>query len=178
MRDFPEQLDRRYLERSTPGPLACELEVDGQRFAGAVVDASPEGIFVQTDAAPALGAEIRIKLRDPSGPCAYAHALVARRVVVARSLTGLSTGGVGLHIPKPSHACRYLLSGVWPRRRNVPATAPLRPDERFRFRILGKQTDGPGLRDLVVGGRSADDARDRALAYLGHGWSIVDVRPA
>lgn len=45
------------------------------------------------------------------------------------------------------------------------------------FAVHVKQNGGPRSRRLVVGGSSAKDAEQRALAEIGSGWTILDVKP-
>jgi Tfp pilus assembly protein PilZ len=101
--------DRRRADR-TKKRLACTLVIGDTRLAGIVLDLSASGIFVQTSANPAPGAELGLEIEIPGEPQRPLLAVrVARRKVVPPRLKSVVHGGLGLQIESaPEAYFRYL----------------------------------------------------------------------
>ncbi len=94
--------------------FACELSVAGRVERGAVVDLSPDGLFVELAGIepPAPGTEVEIKLLDASEPPPMVlQGIVARRRLLSRILEKLVRGGFGLRILQAPDAYYRLLEG-------------------------------------------------------------------
>jgi hypothetical protein len=79
--------------------MECELRFAGLRHRGVVVDASPRGLFVRTQAKPTSAGEVEIRLRLPG----RSHATRLRAAPVRLRLgpaaaPGAAAGGVGLRV--------------------------------------------------------------------------------
>jgi hypothetical protein len=143
------------------------------------LNVSRGGLFVQTTAGPEPGAGLAVELSLGAG----AHALevdaeVVWRRVVAAHLRTITPGGVGLRIrraPEPFYAFLLRLQhGDNAAPAPIPsASAPTQPAASFRIRI--KQTVGPRSKILTMTGTSEAEARQRALAQAGCGWTVLDV---
>ncbi len=79
--------------------VPCRVKQGPRRYAGVVLNISRMGLFVQTSAAPAIGAEIEVILsqRAHAEPLAVTAEVVWRRRVPA-SLRYIAEGGLGLRI--------------------------------------------------------------------------------
>ena len=85
--------------------VPCRVKQGPRRYAGIVLNISRMGLFVQTSAAPAIGAEIEVMLSQSAqaAPLAVTAEVVWRRRVPA-SLRYIAEGGLGLRIrnaPEP-----------------------------------------------------------------------------
>ncbi len=158
--------------------VICEIEAEGRRHRGIVLDVSPRGLFVQTDATPGPGTPVRLTLRDGDGDALELDAQVARKRLVPRRLASVATGGIGLRIASAPEEYFRLLSGEMSASRETRRAQeePSRPEATFRVRV--KQVAGPRSRSLLVNASGEDAARRQALAELGEGWSVLEVSPA
>jgi Tfp pilus assembly protein PilZ len=77
--------------------MPCELNADGKRYSGLVVDVSSGGLFVQTRANLAPGTPVALTLRDGRHELPLQAAVARKRVVPAR-LACVTHGGVGLRV--------------------------------------------------------------------------------
>jgi hypothetical protein len=92
-----QRTDRRQSEREKR-PLSCEIELAGRRQSGVIVDMSEAGIFVRTNADPAPGTEVTVRVRRPGGELWEIRARVAR-VGEATGAQPVFTGrGLGLKL--------------------------------------------------------------------------------
>ncbi len=148
--------------------ITCELRLGERPQRGIVLDLSPGGLFVQTDASPAPGARIELALRDTDGREAVVAVRVARKRQVPRHLRSVAPAGLGLEIDGPSEAYQAFLepSAGKP---DPPAAAPC-----FQVRI--KQVSGPRSKTLRIHAATAEDARQKALNGEGAGWAVLDVQ--
>jgi hypothetical protein len=159
--------------------LTCEFYAGGLRRVARVLDASPEALLLDTDLRLEPGTALHVTLRDDGGLALSATGIVTRRL--ERPVSAAGSTGLGLRIDAASRECLRFLAV--PR----PVAPALREGARgtsgrlarvhaASFRVIGKRGDEPRLRDLVVGGRCEEEARERALAHLGEGWRIVEIR--
>lgn len=155
-------------------PLTCEFYAGGRRRVATVIDASPEALLLDTKLRLEPGTPLHVTLRDAAGLALSASGIVTRRLEA-----GAPGGraGLGLRIDRPSRECMRFLSVPRPvAPPPVRQTGPLARAHAASYRVIGKRGDQPRLRDLVVGGRCEEEARERALAHLGEGWRIVEIR--
>lgn len=114
----------RILERRTSPRrrerLWCDLYVEGRAYRGRVTDLSPRGLFVQTDARPAHGTPIRVRLLHPDGRATDLWATLAHRRQVARSLASIARDGLGLCIHRTDAPLET---------RELPRTRPAASDD-------------------------------------------------
>ena len=92
--------------------LRCEVSIDGQCRVGVVLDLSPGGFFVQTQAAAEVGAKILVKLRDPSDCVVDVPVRVANRREIAPRLRSVARGGIGCVVTAPPEAYFRLLHSL------------------------------------------------------------------
>ena len=82
--------------------LACAIFIKGVRQLGIVLDVSSRGLFVQTNAKPAPGDDVRIELTLPGqAKPTTLHATVARVRMVPPRLLSVAQGGIGLMLSNP-----------------------------------------------------------------------------
>ena len=92
--------------------LTCEVSIDGRRRVGLVLDLSPGGFFVQTQAVAQVGAVVLVHLRDPADHVVEVPARVINRRVVAPQLRAVQRGGIGCAITAPPEAYFRLLHAL------------------------------------------------------------------
>ncbi len=166
--------------------VPCQLLVGDESHPGMVLNVSRRGLFVQTSARARPGDRVRIALNASAQRGAIGlEARVVWKRVSPPQLQSFTQGGVGLEIQLASEAYYDFLAGVAtpagevpraPKGRMDPAAAetkPAPPPSRFRVRV--SQRGGPRSRTLVVEGGSEDDARRRALASIGTGWTVLEI---
>ena len=85
--------------------ISCEINVDGARHSGIVLDISATGLFVQTNLKPKAGAVAMLSLSLPGEKePVLMEARVARKKMVPPQLLTIAHGGVGFAITKPAAA--------------------------------------------------------------------------
>jgi hypothetical protein len=150
------------------------LVVDGRAYRGIVLDLSETGVFVQTEATPAPGARLGLRLYAADGSAYAVEASVARRQVVPPRLASIARGGLGLRVDSPPPSYFELLGqSAAPRRAPAPAAPPVPTGDPYRVRV--KQSDGPRSRNVEISATSPEDAAKRVLASLGRGWEVSKV---
>ena len=92
--------------------LRCEVSIDGQRRVGVVLDLSPGGFFVQTQATPEVGAKVLVHMRDPSDRVVDVPVRVANRRAIAPRLRSVARGGIGCEVTAPPEAYFRLLHSL------------------------------------------------------------------
>lgn len=173
--------------------LACQMTVGDRRHSGVVLNVSPGGLFVQTNAKPGAGDPVEVALHVPgqNEGMSLDASVVWKRVVPAR-LTTVAHGGVGLRLLFPPERYYQFLADTAtthrpevappgpvaaqvgaPASHRAPAVASEESKTRYRVRI----SQGPRTRTLRVEALTTDDARRDALAKAGSGWKVVDVQP-
>jgi hypothetical protein len=166
--------------------VPCQLVIGDGRHPGMVLNVSRGGLFVQTSARARPGDRVRIALNaDAQLGAIGLEARVVWKRVSPPQLQSLTQGGVGLEIQVASEAYYDFLAGVAtpagevsraPGRVDADAvgtTEPGPPPSRFRVRV--SQRGGPRSRTFVLEGSSEEDARRRALASVGNGWTILEI---
>ena len=165
-------------EIRTKKRLVCTLEVSGHRHSGIVLDVSPRGLFVQTNAKPDAGTEIRAELVLPgvSQPV-WLTAVVARQRIVPQRLLSVARGGLGLSISQaPEEYYAFVASftpGAAPQELTQP-TGPAPPKNRYRARL--KQVGGSRTRSCIVLSYSEAEAREQVVAEAGESWKVLDLQ--
>jgi hypothetical protein len=150
-----------------------------------VLNVSRGGLFVQTSARARPGDRVRIALNASARAGAIGlEARVVWKRVSPPQLQSVTQGGVGLEIKLASEAYYDFLAGVATPAGEVPRapTGPAEPGAvetktppATRFRVRVSQSGGPRSRTFVVEGSTEDDARRRALASIGTGWTILEI---
>lgn len=79
----------------------CDVVLDDDRHVGVVLNLSPRGFFVQTQASPPIGATVAVALRQAQGADVLVEAKVANKRVVPRRMASIARGGIGLSIVAP-----------------------------------------------------------------------------
>ncbi len=170
--------------------VPCQLVIGDGRHPGMVLNVSRGGLFVQTSARARPGDRVRIALNASSQRNAIGlEARVVWKRVSPPQLQSFTQGGVGLEIQLASEPYYDFLAGVatpageepraskiYENPETVAETQPAPRSSRFRVRV--GQRGGPRSRTLVVEGGTEDDARRRALASTGAGWTILEIEPA
>lgn len=85
--------------------ISCEFRSDGQRYQGIVTDLSDSGLFVQTDATLAVGAEVELRFTETTAfPALELRAVVVRRQRVPSWLAVVARRGLGFRIREAPEA--------------------------------------------------------------------------
>jgi Tfp pilus assembly protein PilZ len=180
-------MTRRAFERKKRR-MPCNVTFEGRQHNGLVIDLSPGGLFVQTNAKAQPGDRLDLKLSLPG----ETHKLplqveVVRKIVVPPRLLAVAHGGVGVRILNAPETYYNFMEAleVGPdvgeskaesndaETSEKDAAAGARPQQSYRVRA--KQTLGPRSRIVDVTASSEEDARNRALAELGQGWQVLRV---
>jgi hypothetical protein len=186
----------RRRDRRTKKRLACELHLDGRRFLGIVLDVSPQGLFVQTNAKPTPGTEATVDLTLPgTSEMLTMECKVARTKLVPQKLLSIAQGGLGLRLKRPPKAFQEFvrtagLTGAFDNAESEEPEAPPQPAQaapvveekpepkptRFRVRVNGKG-DEP-QQTFLVDAPNAEKARQRVVARIGDSSRIAAIDPA
>ena len=164
--------------------MPCELRVGSRVHSGLVLDLSPSGLFIQTNAKTRPGQAVDLSFSTDAGEALALRVEVVRKKVVPPRLLTLAQGGVGVRILSAPEAYYGFLRALGvdgrrgiempPERASAPEFAVAAPAEaRFRVRIV--QTSGPRSRSIDVAAPDADAARDRALEAVDDGWKVLAV---
>ncbi len=89
--------------------LDCQVIVSGSRYSGVVLNISPRGFFVQTDASPAVGAKIGVELTHRSGETLELEATVANKQKPRRDQLPIARAGIGCKLAVPPEEYYQLL---------------------------------------------------------------------
>lgn len=93
--------------------LPCDVTVEGLRHSGMVLNVSPRGLFVQTNAEATPGSEVAIDLTPPDQHQSVAlKATVVWKRTVPRQMLTVARGGMGLRIQEASEGYFSFLSAV------------------------------------------------------------------
>ena len=165
--------------------IPCELWLDGTRTSGILLDLSTSGLFVQTSVSPAPGNPLEVRLSVPR-TCESLHlkAVVVRARRVPPQLRSLAGGGLGLRILEaPPEYADFVrsLSGISDRPVSDPLVsdppaAPLIPPAPAPPRYNVRLVSGSRSRTLALACDSAEEAQRRALASVGKGWQVIEVK--
>ena len=144
--------------------MPCELDIGGRKHSGLVLDLSPSGLFIQTNARTQPGKTFDLRLSTGIGdPIALVVEVVRRKVVPPR-LLALAQGGVGVRIQKAPSEYRQLLDKL-----GISCEAK----ERYRVRV--QQLSGSRSRIIEIDGKDQAEAEETALQELGEGWKVLDA---
>jgi hypothetical protein len=183
-------MDRRRQNRvrlCTP----CELQANGRKFAGTLVDLSEGGLSVRLPGEELEnGTPAVVVLTLPRGERLIVESLVWHSRRLKPSRNEKSVWMVGLVVANPSEAYLKLVaerSEVRATRRPSPqapgaaapspAAAPeamVGPAWRVRLQLSGS----PRSRTILVETESAEDAAARALEIAGAHWIVLEVAKA
>jgi len=95
--------------------MPCNLTVTGRRHSGVVLNVSPRGLFIQTNAKIAPGEAVEISLRAPTHLQAIeVSATVVWQRLVPAPLVSVAHGGCGLRIQHAAESFYEYLSTVLP----------------------------------------------------------------
>ncbi len=144
--------------------MPCEVHVGGRKHSGLVLDLSPTGLFVQTNAKTSPGQCFDLHLSTGSGDLVRLVVAVVRKKVVPPRLLALAQGGVGVRIKDAPEEYFTFLEELG-----------LAGEKTQRFRVRVKQISGPRTRRIEVEGDDRSSAEKNALGELGEGWKVLDV---
>jgi hypothetical protein len=153
----------RRRSRRTRKRVPCDLTIAGRRYAAAVVDLSPQGLFVQTDARAPRGAAVRVRLPRVDGAPLELDAEVAHRLLARAGSKACEGLGLRLVGRIPAGFARL-----------AATTRPIPADDVRRYRVHVK---GPERETWTfeLSALSEMHAADLALASLGDDWDLVEV---
>lgn len=143
--------------------MPCELDVGGRKHSGLVLDLSPSGLFIQTNAKTHPGQHLDLRMSTGSGEPIALIVEVVRRKIVPPRLLALTQGGVGVRIQRAPEAYFGFLAQLGMDRESTQ-----------RFRVRMKQVSGPRTRMIEVEGEDQPGAEAKALEELGEGWKVLD----
>ena len=169
--------------------MPCNVTLEGQQHSGLVIDVSPGGLFIQTSAKAQPGDRLDLKLSLPGETQKIPLQVeVVRKVVVPARLLAVAHGGVGVRILNAPEAYYNFMetlgigsdpgeskaqsSGAGTSEETPAAGAG--PQQSYQVRV--KQIKGPRSRVLDLVASSEEDARNQALAELGEGWQVLEVK--
>jgi hypothetical protein len=162
-------MDRRREDRFDQR-MGCQLELNGQRHHGLVLNVSPRGLFVQTPAkapkAPNVVATVEM-LSTKSDAVLTLQAVVVGQYGVPDQPPGLAKGGMGLVIRSVSDAWSELLADLDPKKLlhgGSEAMPLLHPVARTGCRYCGREkaTLWSGVCGWCSGAARAGSAISRA----------------
>ena len=163
--------------------MPCEVSIGDARHQGFVLNVSRGGLYVQTRAGVEVGSLVGVELAPPASTRSIPlrARVVWRRVQRGRAIR-VNEDGMGLCIQSAPTSYDALLDELLPHaeragRDAVPSQGlPAADAPRFqvRLRLAGSQRS----RTLVVASDSHESARSHALAQLGPGWTVLELRPA
>jgi hypothetical protein len=191
MESNPQGQDRRVSNRKkrrTP----CLLTVGHRVHTGLVLDLSPSGLFIQTNAKTVRGERIEMELSvREDHPLDMVVEVVRTKSVPPRLLT-VAQGGIGVRIISAPEEYFEFLNGIGIAERQDAATEGGRdPDQASEleggialerdpgphFRVRVGQLSGPRTRRVEVAAPDAEAAAALALEELGDGWKVLGVDP-
>jgi hypothetical protein len=172
---MPTQLHPRVRKR-----MPCEVSIGGARHQGFVLNVSRGGLYVQTSAGAEVGDVVGVDLSPPAaGTSIPLEARVVWRRVQRGRAFGVNEGGMGLCIQSAPSAYDALLDDLLPGAGGAGGQrGPGEPGEAAaqRFQVRLRLSGSQRSRTLVVASDSDEGARSRALAQLGPGWTVLELR--
>ncbi len=176
---MPTQLHPRVRKR-----MPCEVSNGDSRHQGFVLNVSRGGLYVQTGLGVEVGALVGVELTPPGplGSIPLQARVVWRRVMPGRAF-GVNEGGVGLCIQSAPASYDELLDDLLPRSEGRAGDAPEGGSPAgggagLRFQVRLRLAGSQRSRTLLVASDSEEGARAGAVARLGAGWTVLDLRPA
>jgi hypothetical protein len=181
--------------------IRCEIEHDGERLPGEVLDVSAKGLFVRTETRPGVGTELALHLDATRDSPAMSLDCAVVRVRMPEELAQVVVRGVGLRLisipdewtrlvaagpdcekaaPTPraeADAARDALEDEVPTVRVVTEIHLEDGEAMPLFRVRVNNPDLGRYRMLTLEAKSEPDAENAAVVLLGPGWEVVEVDP-
>ena len=178
--------------------MSCEINVNGSRSSGIVLDISATGLFVQTNVKPRPGmiAMLQLALPGEKEPVIM-KARVARKKMVPPQLLAVAGGGVGFAITEPAEAYLDFVAEISPEDAEAVARARASGGKRAgsgagrgrepgekreeapkRFRIHAVETSTGRKNSYLVSCATEQEANDQVLDQLGEEWKILFIERA
>jgi hypothetical protein len=178
--------------------MSCEINVNGARSSGIVLDVSATGLFVQTNVKPSPGivAMLRLCLPGEKEPVAM-KARVARKKMVPPQLLVVAGGGVGFAIMEPAEKYLDFVAEMSPEHAEAVARERAKGGARKgsraggrkesgekreaapkRFRIHAVETSTGRKNSFLATCPSEQEASDQVLAELGDEWKVLFIERA
>jgi len=193
-------------EPRVPKRIACDLNIAGLRCSGLVLNVSPNGLFIQTNAQASAGLDVSIRFTPPhdEGEVQLRGVVVWRRSV-PRQLVGAARGGLGIRITEASENFYSFLAkvlhaeGAASEASREPAASEAEPEAELEaqetqeaqkpvkkappkkpsFRVRVSQKTGSRSRYVVVTANDPGQAGRKALREVGKDeWEVLEVRLA
>ena len=100
-------------EPRVPKRIACDLNIAGLRCSGLVLNVSPNGLFIQTNAQASSGLDVSVSFTPPhEEEEVQLRGVVVWRRSVPRQLVGTARGGLGVRITEASENFYSFLAKV------------------------------------------------------------------
>jgi len=90
----------------------CNVHIDGGEHVGVVLELSPDGFFVQTNANAELGSKVVIVLNGSAGDPIEVEATVANRRRIPRHLASVTRNGFGCALRTPQETYYQFLGSI------------------------------------------------------------------
>lgn len=168
--------------------IDCEVVSGDSRGEGTVVDVSPKGLCVRTEAEVGEGSAVTVRITPAGHEVVEVSGIVwhLRRVRARRG--GAISRSLGVVLSEISPAFEALWQRLAPktsakrrksdgRRRAGPTGPPAEstgPAQRA-FRVRVRADDAPRSRWVTVEAADAEAAQRAALAKIGEGWTVIEV---
>jgi hypothetical protein len=184
-------------EPRVPKRIACDVDIAGLRCSGLVLNVSPKGLFIQTNAQASPRQDVSIRFTPPhdEGEVQLRGVVVWQRSV-PRQLVGTARGGLGVRITEASENFYSFLAkalhaeGVASEaepeaelevQETQEAQKPAKriPPKKPSFRVRVSQKTGSRSRYVVVTANDPGQAGRKALREVGKDeWEVLEVRLA
>ncbi len=167
----------------------CELSFGRERVSGTVLDLSPGGLSVASDRNADQGDNVFVRLHPKERSSIDIEALVWNVRSVKRRGERKASTRLGLVLSEAPDEFLDLLKAKAP----SPVAKPAQPRSPrleiesesakeaepppagHRFRVRVKQSASTRTRVILVFAESVEDAKAKALAEVGAGWSLLEV---
>jgi PilZ domain len=172
-------VSERRRENRSRRRIPCDLEYEGHRITGIVLDVSHGGLFVQTSTKLSPGTAVRVLLRLGNAPEPIAvRCSVARQRSVPPRLASVARPGVGLRLLEapPEYFAALSDPSFRPEGQGAADPEPAAGSPRFRVRV--KQSGGSRSRTIEIAAESAELATAQVLSEIGEGWEVIETEAA
>jgi len=150
--------------------MPCAVRVGESLYSGLVLNLSPGGIYIQTNADAGQGSAVGLELQAPGESAGIPLAgTVAWRKLVPSQLRQVAGGGVGIRIDRADERY-YNVLARWTRTEVGDAAGPA-------WRVRVRASASPRSRTVTVEAETSDEARERALAHVGADWQVIEISP-
>jgi Tfp pilus assembly protein PilZ len=150
--------------------MPCAVRVGESLYSGLVLNLSPGGLFIQTNADAGQGSAVGLELQAPGESDGIPLAgTVAWRKLVPSQLRQVAGGGFGIRIDRADERYYSVLSR-WMRTEVSGAAGPA-------WRVRVRASASPRSRTVTVEAETADEAREKALAHVGADWHVLEIFP-